>query len=218
VTADPTQFIRANLPIAPAPGIPEVRLHKALPTSRVGRLAALDEEGFGSPYWAYHWGGGLALARYVLDHPEIVTGRAVLDLGAGSGLVAIAAAKAGAASVVAAEIDSYAVAALRLNIEANQVDVAIVHGDLTSCAPPDVDVVLAGDLFYNEALAETVTVFLDLCLAADIAVLIGDPWRAFLPRRRLRKLADHLVAETGEEATMASAVFAFEAGRANTQD
>ncbi len=210
MTADPTQFIRANLPIAPAPGIPEVRLHKALPSSRVGRLAALDEEGFGSPYWAYHWGGGLALARHVLDHPEIVTGRAVLDLGAGSGLVAIAAAKAGAASVMAAEIDSYAVAALRLNIEANQVDIAIVRGDLTICGPPAVDVVLVGDLFYAAELAERVTAFLERCLDAGIDVLIGDPYRAYLPRKRLRRLQDYLVAETGSAATLPAAVFAME--------
>src|SRR4051812_37094510 len=106
---DAIDFIRANLPLAPVPGIPEIHLHKASPSSGLGRLAAQDA-GFGSPYWAYYWAGGLALARYVLDHPEIVAGRRVLDLGAGSGLVAIAAAKAGAGAVIAAEVDPYAVA------------------------------------------------------------------------------------------------------------
>ena len=86
-TIDPTDFIRANLPLAPVPGIPEIHLHKASPSSGLGRLAALDEHGFGSPYWAYYWAGGLALARHILDHPEVVAGRRILDLGAGSGLV-----------------------------------------------------------------------------------------------------------------------------------
>ncbi|NWM20010.1 methyltransferase, partial [Escherichia coli] len=93
----PGDFIRARLPVLPVPGIPEIVLHKAVPASGLGRLAAADD-GFGSPYWAYYWLGGLALARFVLDRPETVAGKRVLDLGTGSGLVAIAAAKAGAAS------------------------------------------------------------------------------------------------------------------------
>lgn len=208
---DSTEFILANLPLAPVPGIPEIHLHKASPSSGLARLAAGDEQGFGSPYWAYYWAGGLALARYVLDHPEIVAGRRVLDLGAGSGLVAIAAVKAGASAVLAAEVDAYAIAALGLNVAHNAAAVSVVHGDLTAGAPPDVDVVLVGDLFYDRDLADRVTAFLDRCLAAGIAVFIGDPWRAWLPRSRLRLLAEYEVAETDSSAAKASAVFAFEA-------
>jgi predicted nicotinamide N-methyase len=207
---DPTDFIRANLPLMPVPGIPEIHLHKASPSSGLGRLAARDEHGFGSPYWAYYWAGGLALARHVLDHPEIVAGRRVLDLGAGSGLVAIAAAKADARLVIAAEVDPYAIAALGLNVAHNDAAVSVVHDDLTAGSPPDVDIVLVGDLFYDRDLAERVTAFLDRCLAAGAQILVGDPWRAWLPRTRLRLLAEYDVAETDSSAAKPSAVFAFE--------
>src|SRR5262249_40352363 len=100
------QFIQENLPIGPAPSVPQAVLHRATPQSGLWRLAERDAD-FGTPYWAYDWGGGLALARHVLDHPEIVAGRRALDLGAGSGIVGIAAAKAGATDVIAADTDPY---------------------------------------------------------------------------------------------------------------
>jgi predicted nicotinamide N-methyase len=181
---DLQQFIRANLPIAPVPAIPEIRLHKAGPASGLRRLAELDEHGFGSPYWAYYWGGGLALARHILDRPETVAGRRVLDLGAGSGIVGIAA--------------------------ANGVTISALLADLTAGPPPSVDVVAVGDLFYERDLAERVTAFLDRCLIAGIDVLIGDPWRAFLPHPRLQLIAEYPVLEFGEAenaATKPSAVF-----------
>jgi predicted nicotinamide N-methyase len=161
-----------------------------------------------SPYWAYHWGGGLALARHVLDHPETVRGKRVVDLGTGSGLVAIAAAKAGAASVLAVDIDPHAVVAAGLNATANGVAIEVLQADLLDGEPPDTDVLLIGDLFYDAALAERVTTFLDRCLSAGMAILVGDPWRAPLPRHRLRPLADYAVAETGTTAKPAAA-FAF---------
>lgn len=199
-------FIRDNLPVLPVPGIPEIRLHKAQPDSGLHRLAEADE-GFGAPYWAYYWAGGLALARHVLDHPELVKGRRVLDLGAGSGLVAIAAAKAGASEVIAAETERYAVTALGLNAELNGVDLKVIEDDLTGGQPPPVDIVLVGDLFYAPDLAGQVTVFLDRCLARGIEMLVGDPWRAPLPLARLTELARYEVAEAG--AAKGSAVFAF---------
>ena len=125
-----------NLPVAAVPDVPEIRLHKARPTSGLMRLARQDEEGFGAPYWAHYWAGGLALARYVLDHPGVVAGKRVLDLGAGSGLVGIAAAKAGAREVVAAEVDGYAVAALQLNMKLNEASISVLHGDVTSARRP----------------------------------------------------------------------------------
>ncbi len=206
-------FIRTNLPLTAVPGVPEVRIHKAGPKSGLWRLAKADKA-FANPYWAYHWGGGLALARHVLDLPDAVAGKRVLDLGAGSGVVGIAAAKAGARSVIAADVDAYAVAAAGLNAEANGVPIVTVLGDLTRGAPPDVDVALVGDLFYEQALAKQVVVFLDRCLATGIEVLIGDPWRAFLPRARLELLAEYPGGDFGsgpQDALALNAVFAFRA-------
>lgn len=185
--ADLPRFIRDNLPLAAVATVPEVVLHLAGPASGLRRLARRDGR-FGAPYWAHLWGGGLALARHVLDHPDVVAGRRVLDLGAGSGLVGIAAAKAGAATVMAADIDPYAIAAIALNAAANAVDVAAVLGDPLAAAPAEVDVVLVGDLFYDAALAGRVTDHLDRCQAGGRLVLIGDPGRAFLPRARLRSV------------------------------
>ena len=208
---DAACFIRERLPLAPVPGVPDIQLHQATPSSGLWRLAEGDTEGFGSPYWAYCWGGGLALARHIRDRPQIVTGRRILDLGAGSGLVGIAAAKAGASAVIASEIDAYAVAALRLNAAANGVAFAAVVGDLTGGPPPDIDLVLVGDLFYDVGLAAQVSAFLERCIEAGVDVLIGDPWRAFLPRSRLRLIAEYPVADFGAGAgTTASGVFAFE--------
>jgi predicted nicotinamide N-methyase len=185
------QHIQVNLPILPVLSVPEIRLHKAGPKSALWRLAEMDDPYFGTPYWAHSWGGGLALARHILDHPETVAGRRVLDLGTGSGIVAIAAAKAGAREVIAADIDRYAVAVARLNAAANGVTLSALLGDLTADPPPAVDVVLVGDVFYDHNLAKRVTTFLDRCLGSDIDVLIGDPGRTFLPYSRLRLLAEY---------------------------
>jgi predicted nicotinamide N-methyase len=207
---DPTAFIRMNLPVSPVPGIPEIELHKASPTSGLWRLARQDKDGFGAPYWAHYWAGGLALARYVLDNPDVVAGKRVLDLGAGSGLVGIAAAKAGAREVVAAEVDRYAVAALKLNMKLNAASISVLHGDLTDGdPPPEVDVVLVGDLFYAADLSERVAAFLDRCSKCGIRTLIGDPWRAHLPTSRLKELARYVVTEGGRHAMAPSGVFAF---------
>nr|WP_315380854.1 50S ribosomal protein L11 methyltransferase [uncultured Sphingomonas sp.] len=186
------------------PGVPELRLHKAGPASGVGRL------GDAAPYWAYWWGGGLALARYVLDHPAQVAGRRVLDLGAGSGLVAIAAARAGAVRVTASEIDPHARAAMALNAVLNQVMLAEIVGDTTDGPAPDADLLLVGDVFYAPEVAVRVTAFLDRCVAAGLEVLVGDPWRSPLPVERLTLLARYEVAETG--VTRPAGVFAYRAG------
>ncbi|MER8763215.1 MULTISPECIES: 50S ribosomal protein L11 methyltransferase [unclassified Mesorhizobium] len=205
--------------IAPVPTLPEIRLYTAHPGSGLRRLLewnqhATEEDGPEPepPYWAYVWAGGAVLARYIFDRPETVAGRRVLDLGAGSGLVGIAAAKAGASAVVAAEIDRNGVVALGLNATANGVAIMIIGEDITSGPPPPVDVVVVGDLFYAHDLAGRVVPFLDRCLAAGIAVLIGDPGRAYLPRSRLRLLAEYEVPDVGEGRNAAmkpSGVFSF---------
>ncbi len=161
------------------PGIPEFRLHLAGPSSGLGRRFGEDVV---EPYWAFVWGGGLALARHLLDRPETVAGRRVLDLGAGSGLVAVAAMKAGAASVLAVDIDLRAAVATRLNAEVNGVRVQVLTADLLEgVAPDDVDVVLVGDLFYEAGLVGRTLGFLRRCRAAGLEVLIGDPGRKTLP-------------------------------------
>ncbi len=230
--ADPAEFIKANMRIAPVPALPEIRLYAAHPASGLwrlthpeGRAAEPEEEGTEAdedgpepqpPYWAYAWAGGAVLARYILDRPESVAGLRVLDLGAGSGLVGIAAAKAGASAVIAAEIDRNGIAALGLNAAANRVTIKVVGEDITAGPPPPVDVVVAGDLFYRQDLADRVIPFLDRCLACGINVLIGDPGRAYLPRSRLRLLAEYRVPDVGEARDAAmkpSGAFSFEPER-----
>lgn len=213
---DPTGFITANLLLQPAPALPEIRLYAAHSGSRLRRLVEAGPTGAAAhpPYWAYHWAGGTALARYFLDQPQTVARRRVLDLGAGSGVVGIAAMKAGAASVLAAEIDGNGRAAIALNTAANGVSITVTGEDLTSAEPPDVDLVAVGDLFYASDLAGAVTAFLDRCLMAGIEVLVGDPGRAHLPHARLRRITGYAVPDFGDTAQGppgVSTVFAFEA-------
>jgi predicted nicotinamide N-methyase len=211
--SDIHEFIRSNFPFGPVPSVPEILLHQTGPKSGLWRLAETDED-FGVPYWAFGWGGGLALARHILKFPAIIAGRRVLDLGAGSGIVGIAAAKSGARHVIAADIDRHAIAATALNSAANGVAVSAFAGDLTAGSPPAVDVVPVGDLFYAQDLARRVTAFLDRCAGSNIAVLIGDPWRRFLPRARLRLLAEYPGADFGQndrDEPRPNAVFSFEA-------
>ena len=204
-TRDPAAFIARHLPLGRVPGVAGIMLHQATPASGLHRLLG---DAADPPYWAYRWGGGLALARYLLEHPETVRGRRVLDLGAGSGLVAIAAARAGAARVEAAEVDANAVAALALNAAVNGVEVTIRHADLLDAPAPEAEIVLVGDLFYDPALAKRSTAFCQRCRAADATVLIGDPYRAPLPLDRLSRLASYEVEETNGR-SRAAGVFAF---------
>lgn len=193
-------FITANLQVRPAPAVPEIRLHAGHPGSGLGRL------GDTPPYWAYHWAGGTVLARYILDHPESVAGLRVADLGTGSGLVAIAARRAGAARALAFDVDPYAVAAAELNAALNGVTVTAECRDMLDGPPPDVDLILVGDLFYDQATAGRVTTFLDRC--EGIRVLIGDPGRAWLPEARLSRVAEYSVPDFGT-GTAPAAVYAW---------
>lgn len=210
---DLLSFIRQNLPLTPVPSVPEIRLHTAHSGSGLRRIEQQRGKENAAPYWAYPWAGGISLARYVLDHPQSVGGRHVLDLGAGSGLVAIAAAKAGAGSVLAAEIDGNALAALELNLDANAVSATVIDRDILDGEPLAVDLVLVGDLFYERRLAKRVTAFLDRCAAAGIEVLVGDLGRKDLPLSRLRVLADYPVSDFGDAKgapARPGRVFAFE--------
>jgi predicted nicotinamide N-methyase len=164
------------------------------------------------PYWAFAWAGGLAIARYLRDEPATVAGRRVLDLGAGSGLCALAALEAGAAEATCADIDPFALAAVGLNARANRHRVAVVQRDLLAEEPPDVDVVLAGDCWYEARLAERVIRWLRRAHERGTSVLIGDPGRRYLPTAELLELAAYDVRTTTELEDLAiktGRVFAF---------
>jgi len=201
--SDRKAFIRTNTRLKPVPHVPEISLYVA--DESVPLWLKTEEEletiGLPPPYWAFAWAGGQALARYVLDNASDVAGKRVLDLASGSGLVAIAAAKAGAAPVVAADIDGFAEAAISLNGEANGVYVDVVVHDLldsAASATPRYDVILVGDLFYERDTAARAVVFLDRHAAAGARVLIGDPGRTYLPKERLTRLAEYSVPVTRE--------------------
>ena len=192
--ADPADFVRANTAIASPPRVPEIRLHLASEITPLWQAteASLARDQLPPPYWAFAWAGGQALARHILDHPELVRARAVLDFGAGSGLVAIAAAKAGA-RVTAAEIDRFAAAAIGLNAALNGVAVAIEGADVIGGEPAPWQVVLAGDMCYERPLAERLTRWLRAIAAQGVTVLLGDPGRAYLPTAGLEPLARYAV-------------------------
>ena len=192
-TSAAADFVRAHTRIAPAPYVPEVRLHRADEAFTLWERTEDEagEEGLPPPFWAFAWAGGQALGRYVLDHPELVRGRHVLDLAAGSGLVAIAAALAGAASVRASEIDVLAVAAIALNAEANGVAVDATLADVLDGDGAPADVVLAGDVFYERTFAGRVAQFLERAGSRGADVAVGDPGRAYLPRAGFERLASY---------------------------
>lgn len=186
-------FIREHLPLACAPTLPQIMIHHATPKSGLGRIS---EEG--SPYWAYAWPGGLALAHHLIANPHLVAGRGVLDLGTGSGLVAIAAAKAGALDVLAVDIDPRAVIATELNAKANAVRLSIQCADILDEEPMTIDLVTVGDLFYDQITAGRTLAFLRRHKAKGIEILIGDPGRAFLPTSELTLIASYAVPDFAE--------------------
>ncbi|WP_319461501.1 class I SAM-dependent methyltransferase [Micromonospora sp. RTP1Z1] len=185
-----------RLRLVETPFVPEVRLHLAEDAIVWwARMEAAAGHPLPAPYWASAWAGGQALARYLLDHPELVAGRRVLDFAAGSGLVAIAAALAGADQVVANDIDPYAVAAVAVNARANGVLVAATADDLLD-STVTADLLVAGDILYDAALAERVLPFLQRAAADGAEVLVGDPDRGHLPPGRLEVVASYLVPTT----------------------
>jgi predicted nicotinamide N-methyase len=192
------EFVRRHTrPVRPAL-VPEVELLVASDVVALWEAMEIDRGGAVSepPFWAAAWPGGQALARYVLDHPGLVAGRRVLDLGSGSGLVAVAAALAGAADVEASEIDVYGVTAIGLNADLNGVPPIRVVGDVLGGRPPDVDVVLAGDVCYDRLMSERVLPYLVAARARGTEVLLGDPGRPYVPKDRLTALATVEVPDT----------------------
>jgi predicted nicotinamide N-methyase len=196
------QIMRTATRLRPVPLVPEIRLYQGVdPVSLWQRTElAAGRTGLDPPFWAFAWAGGRALARYLLDHPEAVRGRHAIDVASGSGLVAIAAAKAGAAAVTAYDIDPLAAAAIEVNADANGVTVLAVCADiLDENGPPDPgpDLVLVADAFYERDLAGKVMRFLERGHGRGAAVLAGDFGRAYLPRDRLRPLASYDVPGLG---------------------
>lgn len=212
----PADFILANTRLAVPPFVPEVSLY--LSGDPFGLWRAMERElgrpGPTLPFWGFAWPGGLALARYVLDHPELVRDRRVVDLASGSGLVAVAAALAGAAEVAPSEIDPYGVAAIGLNAAANGVTLAPTLGDLLDGDRADAEVLLAGDVFYEQPFTERVAPFLARVRAAGTTVLVGEPERNYLPqslpRERFEPLATYdvpLIAGLEDETVKRTAVW-----------
>jgi len=193
-------FVQANTEILTAPLVPEIRLHLA--SEVVPLWQATEEEladkGLPPPFWAFAWAGGQALARYLLDHPHIVRGKAVLDFAAGSGLQGIAAKLAGARSVLAVEIDSFACAACRLNAAENGVELEIREEDIIGSETQDWDIVLAGDVCYEGPMAERIETWLRGLAAQGTEVLVGDPGRTYLPRSGLERVIAYAVKTSRE--------------------
>ncbi|MBB4040679.1 putative nicotinamide N-methyase [Microvirga flocculans] len=194
---DPVAFIRTETRLRLVPHAPEIALHVADEATELWQKTEeeLGEIGLPPPFWAFAWAGGQALARYVLDHPETVHGRRVLDFASGSGLVAIAAMKAGAAEVTACDIDPFAIAAIGVNADANRVAVTPLKADIVG-EDRGWDTVLAGDICYERDLAERVAEWLFALNRRGATVLIGDPGRSYLPKDRLENLAAYEVPVT----------------------
>ncbi len=199
--SDPQTFIRANTRLRPVPLVPEISLYLADEAVPLWQKTEeqLNEDGLPPPFWAFAWAGGQALARYVLDHADSVRGKRVLDLASGSGLVAIAAMKAGARDVTAADIDAFALEAVKLNTVANGIELGLLGFDLLAHNTPDRwEVVLAGDIFYERDTAERALAFVSRQASHGATILIGDPGRSYLPKERLVHLAEYSVPVTRE--------------------
>lgn len=192
-------FVRRETRQLPVPLTPEITLHLAVESIPLWQKTEeeLAEAGLPPPFWAFAWAGGQGLARYILDHPDIVAGKTVLDIASGSGLVAIAAAKAGAAAVTANDIDPFATAAIALNAELNGVRLTISPADFIGTTITQ-DIILVGDLFYERDIASRLFTWPKALQRQGKTVLIGDPGRTYLPADQLEKLADYDVPVTRE--------------------
>lgn len=198
-SADPAGFIRANTDLITPPLVPEIDLHLASEAQPIwlATEADLDEYGLPPPYWAFAWAGGQALARYILDHPHEVQGKRVFDFASGSGLVAIAAAMAGATSVIANDIDPFALTAIALNADANGVSLAVESRDIIGQPLANDDVLLAGDVCYEQPMADRTIAWLRDRASAGQSVLLGDPGRPYLPKTGMDWVIRYGILESG---------------------
>ena len=194
------RFIRANTRLLCPPLVPEIKLHLAEESVPIWQKTEeeLGEMNVPPPYWAFAWAGGQALARYILDNPDLIRGKHVLDLGSGSGLTAIAAKLAGAENVLACDIDAFALAAAHMNAAENKVAFATTGEDLLARPPGCYDVILVGDLFYERTLAGKVLAFVEAAALGGAMVLIGDPQRNYFPRGRFALAGEYQVPVTRE--------------------
>lgn len=194
---DPRTFVLENTDLVSPPHVPEIRLHLASEAHDLWLKTEedLQEIGLQPPYWAFAWAGGQGLARYILDHPETVVGRRVMDFASGSGLVAIAAKFAGAADVLAADIDPWAASAIALNAAANEVEIRSTAEDQLGRAV-EAEVILAGDVFYDREFAAALIPWLTRLAGEGKLVLVGDPGRSYFPKDRLEQLAVYQVPVT----------------------
>jgi predicted nicotinamide N-methyase len=181
--SSPSEFVLAHTSVRPAPFVPELRLHLADDSIELWELTqvAVDRGELPPPFWAFVWAGGQALARYVLDHPEAVAGRRVVDVAAGSGIVGLAASMAGGGTVLAVDTDELSAAAVRLNARLNGVSVDAATLDVADVRVDPGDVVLVGDAFYDERISATMRAALTRMARDGAEVLVGDPHRAYLP-------------------------------------
>ncbi|HEX7471596.1 MAG TPA: 50S ribosomal protein L11 methyltransferase [Candidatus Limnocylindrales bacterium] len=200
MAASARSFVLRHTRLRPVPGLEEIRLQLAdevLPLWHAVQVETHDPDA-ALPYWAFAWGGGLAIGRYLRDHPESVAGRRVFDLASGSGLCAIAALLAGAVEATGADIDAFAAAAISLNARANGRRVTAMRRDVLDEEPPDADIILAGDCWYDARLAGRVLPWLHRARDLGIDVLVGDPGRRYLPTDALVELASYDVRTTTE--------------------
>ncbi len=202
----PRSFVLRHTDIRPVPGLEEIRLHQADDVLSLWRAVQLEtgDPDAALPYWAFAWSGGLALGRYLRERPDVVIGRRVFDLASGSGLCAIAALRAGAAEAIGADIDVFATAAIGLNARVNGRRVSVVRRDVLDDDPPETDLILAGDCWYDARLAERVLPWLRRARSHGIDVLVGDPGRRYLPTDDLVELATYDVRTTTELEDMAN--------------
>ena len=192
----PKDFILAHTVAVSPPACPEMRLHLATEITPMWQATEtyLDRHNVPPPYWAFPWVGGQALARHILDNPELVRGKAILDFASGSGLVAIAAMMAGAEKVLATDIDGVALAAIKLNAEINGVEVIASDEDVLDRDDCPWDLIVAGDVCYEKPMGEKVFAWLRRCSAGGATALMADPGRAYLPKTGLMRLAQMTIA------------------------